>query len=157
MLEIAFLILFCRHLGSLLRGKGRDPFRYQLAAVLCWFGGEVAGAVLGLAMANARRLSGFDLQLNVGICAFVGAALTAILVYSFAVTASPRPILGRRPGSGRGLPAPELVTVSDVPAATVKLRFTCPNGHLLEDAVSAAGQLRRCGHCHSIFHVSVPV
>jgi hypothetical protein len=47
MLEIILLVVMCKNIGQIMRKKGRKPFAFQLLLVAMWFGGELAGGVLG--------------------------------------------------------------------------------------------------------------
>lgn len=86
MLEIVLVIVLCRHLGGLIRAKGRKAWPYQTMLVLLWFGGEfMAGIVYGVVY--AIRYGGIpdtDFNLAIYAVALVGGGLGAGLVYLIA-------------------------------------------------------------------------
>ena len=45
MLEILLLVYLGKRLGAMLRAKGRSAGWMQALLVVCWFGGEIAGAI----------------------------------------------------------------------------------------------------------------
>jgi hypothetical protein len=46
MLEIIALIFLTKNIGALAQRKGLKPGTWKLYTVLCWFGAEIAGAML---------------------------------------------------------------------------------------------------------------
>jgi hypothetical protein len=48
MIELFALIFLTRKIGDLAGQKGQRPGRWKLYMVLCWFGFEFAGAVVGM-------------------------------------------------------------------------------------------------------------
>lgn len=71
MLEIAFLVWFCRKLASIAKGKGRSGSWGALGALL-WIGGEISGFVVGtIAEAEAGAY----------LVALLFAALGAVVAY----------------------------------------------------------------------------
>jgi len=46
-LEILLLVGLCKWMGSIMRGKGRNPLLLQILTVMSWFGGLIAGAIAG--------------------------------------------------------------------------------------------------------------
>ena|SRR5215207_627744 len=47
MLEIIALIYLTRHVGGIVKSKGRRPGWFKLMTVLLWIGGELTGMVVG--------------------------------------------------------------------------------------------------------------
>lgn len=82
MLEILFLIWFCRKLASMARDKERSGGWGALGA-LFWVGGEIGGAVVGVKNGSeGMGLYGY---------ALLGALLGALLAYVVVATLSRRP------------------------------------------------------------------
>ena len=81
-MEILLLIYLCRRLGAILRAKGRSPGWYQFLMVLLWFGGEIFGAVVTVAV---LRMDGGPAYLG----ALVGAAGAAVLAFVIANSLAP--------------------------------------------------------------------
>ena len=54
MLEIIALIALVGKIGDMARRRGRSPALLGLLLIVCWFGGEVAGAVLGYKLSAGR-------------------------------------------------------------------------------------------------------
>jgi hypothetical protein len=50
MLEILALIFLTKNIGALAIKKGQKPGTWKTYTVLSWFGGEIIGVVLGLAV-----------------------------------------------------------------------------------------------------------
>ena len=92
MLEILLLVYLCRSLGRTLRDKGRSPGWYQFLLVVLWFGGEVFGAIVAVAV---FRLEGAGSYLG----ALVGAAGGATLAFVIAHSLGPVHVAGP-PGFG---------------------------------------------------------
>ncbi|HEV7404574.1 MAG TPA: hypothetical protein VGO11_16660 [Chthoniobacteraceae bacterium] len=89
MLEILLLIALCKKMGSMMRAKGYEkPFWFQFFVPVCWFGGEVAGAIIYAVLALSRGGSqeGFDFMGYVAalIGAGVGAGVIFLIANSFA-------------------------------------------------------------------------
>ncbi|HEY8076131.1 MAG TPA: hypothetical protein VIF62_18525 [Labilithrix sp.] len=76
MLEILFLVWFCRKLSSIAKAKGRSGGWGGLGA-LFWIGGEIIGFIIG-AVADAGP-GGYVLAL---LCAAVGAGIAYAIVKS---------------------------------------------------------------------------
>ena len=47
MLEIIILIFLTRHVGEIVRSKGRKAGWFQLLTVVLWIGGEIIGGIIG--------------------------------------------------------------------------------------------------------------
>src|SRR3954471_1946626 len=45
--DLILLVLFCQHIGEIVRDKGRAPLVYQVMAVIGWIGGEILGIAFG--------------------------------------------------------------------------------------------------------------
>lgn len=71
MLEIAFLVWFCRKLASIAKGKGRSGSWGALGALL-WIGGEITGFVVGTLG---------DLEAGSYLVALLFAGLGAVIAY----------------------------------------------------------------------------
>lgn len=71
MIEILCVIALCKHLGSLLRAKGRRPGGFQALAVVLWFGGELTAAVIGVTLG----ITGAGLYVTTLLGALVGASI----------------------------------------------------------------------------------
>jgi Na+-transporting methylmalonyl-CoA/oxaloacetate decarboxylase beta subunit len=48
MLEIIILIFLTRHVGEIVRSKGRAAGWFQVLAVVLWIGGELTGVIVGI-------------------------------------------------------------------------------------------------------------
>jgi hypothetical protein len=59
MLEILLLIYLCKHVGRKLRDKGRSPGMYQFLLVALWFGGEIFGAIVAVAVLGLEGAGGY--------------------------------------------------------------------------------------------------
>lgn len=87
MLEIILLFFLCRRLGEILRAKGRSPGWYQFLLVVLWFGGELFGAIVTVAV---FQVDGLALYLG----AILGAAGGALLAFVIANSIPPMTPLG---------------------------------------------------------------
>jgi uncharacterized membrane protein YeaQ/YmgE (transglycosylase-associated protein family) len=76
MLEILFLIWFCKKLASIARDKNR-PGSWGAVGAIGWIGGEIGGAVLGASTSNAQ---GMDLYGYAIMGAIVGALAAWLIV-----------------------------------------------------------------------------
>jgi hypothetical protein len=77
MLEVLFLIWFCKQLAGMARDKGRSGGWGSLGAIL-WLGGEVGGAILGISSASdAGAMYGY---------AILGALVGAVVAYVIVAT-----------------------------------------------------------------------
>lgn len=76
MLEILFLIWFCKKLASIAREKNR-PGSWGAVGAIGWIGGEIGGAVLGASTSNAQ---GMDLYGYAIMGAIVGALAAWLIV-----------------------------------------------------------------------------
>lgn len=77
MLEIAFLVWFCRKLASIAKGKGRSGSWGALGALL-WIGGEISGFVVGT-LADAEAGSYLVALLFAGLGAVVAYVIVSAL------------------------------------------------------------------------------
>lgn len=84
MLEILFLIWFCKKLASMAQAKGRSSGWGALGALL-WVGGEIGGAVIGVRNGSM----GFGLYGYALLGAGVGAGLATVIVTSLGRRAPP--------------------------------------------------------------------
>lgn len=73
MLEIIIIIFLVRHIGELVRSKGRKAVWFQVLAVCLWIGGEITGGIIG-GIVGALTNSGMLLAY---VFALVGAAAGA--------------------------------------------------------------------------------
>lgn len=158
MCEIVLLIVLWQSLGNTIRAKSRDPIFYQFALIVCWFGGEVSGALVGFALGGGLRPGGDHSAaglLAVG-GAFLGAACGAGFVFMLAGNLKSR----RVSSTGSSSPkfvfppsfAPETPALPTGPFSSMPgtIRFYCPQGHLLEEPAVAAGQQRQCPFCRCL-------
>ena len=53
MLEIILLVTFTRRIAVIAAQKGQKEGRWKLYVVLAWFGGEILGAFIGVALMGA--------------------------------------------------------------------------------------------------------
>ena len=83
MLEILFLIWFCKKLAGMARAKNRSGSWGALGA-LGWVGGEVGGLVLGF------RAGGADFGAAYAY-ALIGAVLGAVVAYAIVATRTKLP------------------------------------------------------------------
>jgi len=56
MLEIIALIFLTKNIGALAQKKGLKPGTWKLYTVLCWFGAEVIGVILGMVILGEEAL-----------------------------------------------------------------------------------------------------
>jgi len=56
MLEIIALIFLTKKMGALAEQKGLKPGTWKLYTVLCWFGCEILGAVIGVAILGGENI-----------------------------------------------------------------------------------------------------
>jgi drug/metabolite transporter (DMT)-like permease len=75
MVEIVLLIFLCKSIGDVLSKKGRMAIGYQALAVVLWFGGEFAAAIL---YAVYMVLSGSAMDEIFDIQAYLVAMLGAV-------------------------------------------------------------------------------
>ena len=90
MLEIIFLVWFCRKLAATARAKNRSGGWGGLGAIL-WIGGEISGTVLGV--------KGGAQELGLYGYALAGAILGAILAYVIVASLGPIPRDGDLPAA----------------------------------------------------------
>lgn len=81
MLEILFLVWFCKKLASIAREKNR-PGGWGAVGAIGWIGGEIGGAVLG---ASSSHAEGMDLYGYALMGAVVGALAAWMIVRSLSV------------------------------------------------------------------------
>jgi hypothetical protein len=87
-LEILFLVYLCRKLGAILRAKGRSAGGYQFLLVVLWFGGEIFGAVVTVAV---LRMDGAPAYLGALLGAAGGATLAFVIANSLGPVVSEGP------------------------------------------------------------------
>jgi uncharacterized membrane protein YfcA len=56
MLEIIALIFLTKNIGELAQRKGLKPGTWKLYTVLCWFGAEILGALIGIALLGSENM-----------------------------------------------------------------------------------------------------
>ena len=88
MLEILLLVYLCRHIGRTLRDKGRSPGLYQFLLVAMWFGGEIFGAIVAVAVLG---VDGAGAYLGALVGAAGGATIAFVIANSLAPAASAAP------------------------------------------------------------------
>jgi hypothetical protein len=92
MLEILFLIWFCKKLASMARDKNR-PGGWGALGALFWIGGEITGAVIGAKSSTYAETS------SIYIYAIMGALLGALAAYIIVSTLKPVPRDGDLPAA----------------------------------------------------------
>jgi hypothetical protein len=87
MLELIVIYVLCKKIGEILRGKGRNPLGYQVLTVLLWFGGEIAGAFVGILVEAIRQGGAVEGGLNLFVYLFAlgGAAVGAAISLAIAL------------------------------------------------------------------------
>jgi predicted lipid-binding transport protein (Tim44 family) len=91
MLEILALILLTGQIGKIVEAKGHKSGKYKWMTVGLWFGGEIAGLVVGLFL--AILLGGDEsAQCIIYIVALLGAIAGAVLAYVIAKNLQPAQI-----------------------------------------------------------------
>lgn len=80
MLEIIILIFLTRHIGEIVKSKGRKPGLFKLLTVVLWIGGELTGGIIG---AIIGEMSGMGVGLAY-LFALLGAAAGAGLSFIIA-------------------------------------------------------------------------
>jgi hypothetical protein len=85
MLEIILLIALTRRIGHILEQKGRKSGWYKLLTVVLWFGGEVAGGIVGGVVV---AVSGVN-ELIIYLIALIGAAVGAGAAFLIAKGVTP--------------------------------------------------------------------
>jgi hypothetical protein len=58
MLEIIALVFLTKNIGNLAQSKGLKPGTWKLYMVLCWFGAEILGAVIGVLAFGSENIVG---------------------------------------------------------------------------------------------------
>jgi hypothetical protein len=58
MLEIIALVFLTKNIGSLAQRKGLKPGTWKLYTVLCWFGAEILGALIGILVFGSENIVG---------------------------------------------------------------------------------------------------
>jgi hypothetical protein len=94
MLEVIIVYFLAKNIGNKVAAKGHKRFGYQLMLVALWIGGEIAGAVVGLAlqimMAGATAPeddAGFPWMGY--LCALGGAVIGALIAFAIANSLTP--------------------------------------------------------------------
>ena len=88
MLEILILIALTNRVGKIVEAKGLKSGGYKWGAVGLWFGGEIAGAVIGGIIA---AVTNSDFQCMTYLVALLGAAICAWVAITIAKDAEPLP------------------------------------------------------------------
>lgn len=81
MIEIAAIIFLTIKIGEIVQEKGRKATWYRVLTVVLWLGGELLGAVIGLAIVGE--------SLSVYLFALGGAVLGAITAFVIAKSLKP--------------------------------------------------------------------
>jgi len=86
MLEILLIVVISKKIAALIKKKGRGPAGYIILFILFWFGGEIIGAVVGLAITFAQdpRAMNDDFNAVAYFFALIGAAIGGGLGYAVA-------------------------------------------------------------------------
>ena len=92
MLEIVVLVAVTQRIGRVLSSKGRAGGWYKVAAVVLWFVGAFAGAIVGAIVVTLLELN----QILIYLAGLGGAFIGAGMVYVVATLAKPTPNLARR-------------------------------------------------------------
>jgi len=103
--DLLFVILICKHVGEMVREKGRDPLLYQVLMAVGWVGGEVIGGVAGAILAGILSNGDEDaVGLGAGIGVLLGLACGAGPAYLLAANVTrdpnyrpPMPVPGSSP------------------------------------------------------------
>jgi predicted branched-subunit amino acid permease len=82
MLEIVILIFLTRHVGEIVKSKGRKPGRFKLLTVVLWIGGELTGAVVGAVIGELSNSGMGFAYLFALLGAAAGAGLSVIIARS---------------------------------------------------------------------------
>jgi hypothetical protein len=85
LLEFIILFVMCRSIGTKVRAKGRTAIGYQFLLLALWFGGELAGAILGVITSLATGAEEPSLVLAYFLAligAFLGAKIAFVIVNS---------------------------------------------------------------------------
>lgn len=99
--DLLFVILVCKHVGEMVREKGRDPLLYQILMAFGWVGGEVVGGVVGAVLAAILSDGNEDaVGLGAGIGVLLGLACGAGPAYLLAANVT------RDPNYRPPMPAP---------------------------------------------------
>ena len=69
MLEIIALVFLTKNIGSLAQRKGLKPGTWKLYTVLCWFGAEILGAIIGVLAFGSEDIVG---AVHLGLACAVG-------------------------------------------------------------------------------------
>ncbi len=77
MIELIIVYLMCKKMGASARRKGLPPLLFQFLTFILWFGGQVAGIVLGISMFGELGLAAYGMGLG---CAVGGVILAFICV-----------------------------------------------------------------------------
>ena len=80
MLEIIILIFLVRHVGEIVRSKGRKAGWFQVMTVVLWIGGELFGGIVG-GIIGALTESGMALAYVLALLgAAAGAGISILIV-----------------------------------------------------------------------------
>ena len=88
MLEIILLLVLSGIIGDMARRRSRSPSLFGLLLIVCWIGGEIAGAVLGSTLSAGTAAGKPNLLLTYGV-ALCGAAIGAGLAFLIARSLGP--------------------------------------------------------------------
>jgi hypothetical protein len=91
MLEIILVVWLSKKIAATMKDKGRSPAGYVVLFVLLWFGGEIAGAVVGMVITAMHNPRALDLDFNIGVYMFalIGAACGAGIAFLIVHTVPP--------------------------------------------------------------------
>jgi hypothetical protein len=113
MLEILVLFWLGRDIGRMAESKGRSKAGYIVMLVVCWFIGELLGAMVGAVLAP-KGLVYADFNLGAYLCALGGAALGGVTAYMIA-----RSVSDLSPGAHRRAHAADVVGAPVTPPPPV--------------------------------------
>jgi hypothetical protein len=88
MLEIFLILGASRHIASMMKQKGRSPVAFVALFVVLWFGGEILGAIAGVALMTPQRGQPTEsFKVGAYLCALLGAVMGGAIGYlvAFAV------------------------------------------------------------------------
>jgi membrane associated rhomboid family serine protease len=74
MAEIIVLWILCKRISEIARARKRDPGSYRLLLIALWFGGEIAGFVIGLALTGSANIIAY-------ITGLIGAAVSSAIAF----------------------------------------------------------------------------
>jgi hypothetical protein len=97
MIEIIALLVLLGKIGDMARRRGRNPSLFGLLLLVCWLGGEVAGAVLGYMLSGSTQAGEPNLLLLIYGLTLAGAAIGAGIAFLVARSLGPVDGVWREP------------------------------------------------------------